>query len=131
AGVTAHVAIHRGLRSMNALHAAWGVGSTLGTLLVTAAVAESSWRVAYALMAALYVALLAVLLQTRLETVARSGEPSRSPRLSVGLGFALALFFVYTGLESVAGAWSYSFLVAHDSPLSAGLLVSGFWAAFT
>jgi MFS family permease len=132
AGLTAHVALHRGLRAMNALHAAWGVGSTLGTLLVTAAVAAVSWRAAYALMAVLYGVLTAVFLVAPAEAGARAPEISRSPALSAAIAYALALFFVYTGLEQIGGAWSYSFFTATRMPaVAAGLLVSAYWAAFT
>jgi fucose permease len=132
AGLTAHVALHRGLRSMNALHAAWGVGSTLGTLLVTAAVAATSWRVAYAVMAAFFFVLAVVFVVLPAEGAARTPEASRSPRLGLGVLLALALFFVYTGLEQIAGAWSFSFFTVDSMPtVTAGVLVSAYWAAFT
>jgi Major Facilitator Superfamily len=133
AGLTAHVALRRGLRSMNALHASWGVGSTVGTLMMTAAVALASWRAAFFVMGLVYLVLAAVFLV--LPAAGGAGAeaaPGRAPGLSLALVLALTLFFVYTGLESGAGAWSFSYLVGGRlAPVAAGLLVSAYWAALT
>jgi hypothetical protein len=135
AGLTAHVALRHGLRSMNALHASWGVGSTLGTLMMTAAVALASWRVAFFVMGVIYLLLAAVFVAVPAAAGAGSeGTPGRAPALTVALVLALTLFFVYTGLEAGAGAWSFSYLVAGGVRLPAviaGLLVSAYWAALT
>ena len=53
AGLNAYVAEHLGVRALNGLHACFGIGATLGPLLVTGLLhADASWRVAYVLLCA-------------------------------------------------------------------------------
>jgi fucose permease len=136
AGLTAHVALHHGLRAMNALHAAWGVGATIGPLLLTAALATpASWRGGYVALALLNAGLAALLWLPTTSAPRPAAEavgPAASPRVSPALLLLLALFFLYVGVEGGAGTWAYSFLVGSGLPtFSAGLLVSGYWAALT
>jgi fucose permease len=52
-------------RLLNLLHAAYGVGTTIGPLLVTAAIVTGSWRPAYAALAALNVLIATLWLRQR------------------------------------------------------------------
>jgi fucose permease len=52
-------------RLLNLLHAAYGVGTTIGPLLVTAAIVTGSWRPAYAALAALNLVMAALWLRQR------------------------------------------------------------------
>src|SRR5439155_13050638 len=120
----------------NALHAAWGVGATLGPLVLTAALAmPGSWRAGYMAMAALTVLLAGVFFFTMAAPAGREGLPAerhRSPRLGPAMLLALALFFLYVGVEGGTGTWAYSFLTdGRMAPVAAGLLVSAYWGALT
>jgi fucose permease len=139
AGGNAYVALRHGPGTMNLLHGCYGIGATLGPLVVTACLALGRpWRVAYVVMLGLELALLVAFTLTR-----RSWDRSRRAQSAAAapvlptpfamIGVSMALFFVYTGLEVAAGQWSYTFLtVAQAVPATAaGLAVSGYWGALT
>lgn len=122
------------------LHASYGVGASLGPLLMTGVLAlHLSWRMGYVALA-LVIALLGIGFQkTRdlwedasagsLLVHARLGH---SIRLPVVLGSAL-LFLVYTGVEAIPGAWAYSLLTeGRGMPESlAGTSVALYWGGLT
>ena len=130
-------------RLLNLLHAAYGVGTTIGPLLITAAILVSSWRPAYVALAVLDLVIAASWLRQQRAERARSGgpppaggaapdaapppaapaadhpaaatgHPSWSPRRSAFVvGAGMAIFFVYTGVEVAAGQWEASFCRGH------------------
>ena len=130
-------------RLLNLLHAAYGVGTTIGPLLITAAILVSSWRPAYVVLAVLDLVTAASWLRQQRAERARSGGPppaggaapdvappqvapaaehpvaapghaSWSPRRSAFVVAAgMAIFFVYTGVEVAAGQWEASFCRGH------------------
>ncbi len=130
-------------RLLNLLHAAYGVGTTIGPLLITAAILVSSWRPAYVVLAVLDLVIAALWLRQQRAERARSGgpppaggaapdaapphvapaadhpaavtgHPSWSPRRSAFVVTAgMAIFFVYTGVEVAAGQWEASFCRGH------------------
>ena len=70
-------------RLLNLLHAAYGVGTTIGPLLITAAILVSSWRPAYVVLAVLDLVIAASWLrQQRAERARSGGRPAggRPPR---------------------------------------------------
>ena len=144
-----HAASHFGAREINWMHASYGLGATIGPLLVTALLTEGlSWRWSYGAIALALVALAVVfsLAHRRWDAPPRSlaplrpvpaqvsSEPSGRPvhhrrRAGVVL-IALTFAGVETGIESGAGIWGYTFLTAgrglpHET---AGLAVSAYWA---
>jgi fucose permease len=73
--LNAHAARHFGARDINWMHASYGLGATIGPLLVTALLAGGrSWRLVYAVMAAALVVLGGLL------ALARHGWTSPAPR---------------------------------------------------
>ena len=135
-GLNAHVALHHGARLMNALHASYGIGATLGPLAVAAALAVGSWRWAYAAAAAvnavIVVALHAIRREFPAETPARwqAHAPTETRRLALPL--MLALFFLLVGLEVAIGAWSPTLLEHRGyGRSSASAWVTSYWALFT
>ena len=62
-------------RLLNLLHAAYGVGTAVGPLLVTLAIVISSWRPAYAVLVALDLVIAASWLAQRRAERARAGAP--------------------------------------------------------
>jgi len=133
--LNAHAARHFGARDINWMHASYGLGATLGPLLVTALLAAGrSWRQAYGVMALVLAALGGVLVLARRGW--RVPEPAPGPRPAsspvpppAALG-ALTFTAVETGIESGAGVWGYLFLTAGRGlpPAAAGVAVAAYWA---
>lgn len=153
--LNAHAARHFGARDINWMHASYGLGATIGPLLVTALLtAGQSWRTAYAVMAAVLVVLAGVLILARRGWASPSPRPSPAPwaaappppepgpskpgssnsdpahRSVAAAARMLTFTAVETGLESAAGIWGYLFLTAGRGlpAATAGLAVSAYWA---
>lgn len=146
AGLNTAVALTGQRRLLNLLHGAYGVGTAVGPLLVTAAVLTGSWRPAYLALVALDLIVAGLWLRHR-----RDGRPSHPARERAAAARAqppvvwsrrryggvvaagLSVFFLYTGLEVAAGQWEASFARGqlHLSAGAAGLAVFGYWGALT
>jgi fucose permease len=146
--LNAHAASNFGARDMTWMHASYGLGATIGPLLVTALLSDGlSWRWAYGTIAMGLVAVAVVLLLARQSweslqalTLPPSRPGARSPELAaearsrrrpagVVLG-ALIFAAVETGIESGAGIWGYVFLTSGRglSHETAAVTVSAYWA---
>ena len=144
AGINAFAAMRFPPARLSWLHAAYGVGAMTGPLLMTTVLAaHRSWRVGYAVLGASLAALMIVFILTRRlwEVDRRAGIASvlaGSRGLAATLGRSAvwlnaALFFVYTGVEVVAGQWTYSLFTEGRGVASetAGLWAAGYWGALT
>jgi fucose permease len=136
--LNAYAAGHFGPRDINWMHASYGLGATLGPLLVTVLLASGSgWRLTMGSMS-IVLAAIAVLLATarhrwrvpavpakEVSSERRRPSPRRTAILS-GLVFTAA----ETGTESAAGIWGYVFLTSgRGLPVTAaGVAVSAYWA---
>lgn len=146
-GLNIYVAATRTVRIMNWMHAMFGVGATVGPLIMTGIVgAGLSWRLGYILTAALHL-VLALLYVTVLSHLdfrgmppigATNDEPARaiSPLMTLRVPIVLLsvlLFLLYTGVESTTGQWSYSLFTESRSISTylAGIMTSVFWAMLT
>lgn len=144
AGLNHFVASNLSSRHMSWLHAFWGVGVSLGTLLVSGMLAAGgTWRSAYLAIGAVQLT-LAFAFVSQLRRLpkatprASSHEPGEHPSSSATLRLraswaSMGAFFVYCGLECSAGLWIASTL--HDgrgwSTAAAGLMTTLFWASLT
>jgi fucose permease len=136
--LNAHAAWHFGPRDINWMHASYGLGATLGPLLVTALLASGSgWRLTMGSMsvvlAAIAVLLAAARHRWRVSAVSAEAVPSERRRPSVhrtAILAGLAFTAVETGTESAAGIWGYVFLTSgRGLPVTAaGVAVSAYWA---
>ena len=136
--LNAHAARHFGARDINWMHASYGLGATLGPLLVTALLsAGRSWRQTYGVMALVLAALGGVLVLARrgwrVPAPAPGPGPARPSATTASPGAALgSLSFtaVETGIESAAGIWGFLFLTAGRAlpPAAAGIAVAAYWA---
>ena len=148
AGLNTYVAAHFGEGVMQWLHACWGIGITLGPIIMTFALAQwESWRPGY-IIVGVFQLLLALCFtltlpmwnrkdgpasvdEPKLLTDYRTslGETLRQPRVWLSVG----LFFVYVGCELSLGAWAYTLLTESRgiAPATAGLLTGSYWAFFT
>jgi fucose permease len=148
--LNAHAASNFGARDMTWMHASYGLGATIGPLLVTALLSDGlSWRWAYGTIAMGLVAVAVVLLLARRSWESpqavtlppgRTGG-ARSPEGSATAGHrrrrpagivlsALIFAAVETGIESGAGIWGYVFLTSGRglSHETAAVTVSAYWA---
>ncbi len=137
AGVNAFVASRGRAREMGLLHAAFGIGATLGPLLMALAIqAPGSWRGAYAGLGVLHCVLAAGLWRTRHRwdevPTDRAAPPPRQPAPWL-LVASLAMFFMYTGVEVAAGQWAFSLLTESRGmgEAAAGAWVAAYWGALT
>ncbi len=143
AGLNNFVANNLSSRHMNWLHAFWGVGISLGTLIVSGVLAlDATWRSAYLVVGLLQLTLGVAFLLSR-RVLPESSTPAAEQRgehpaflATLGLPAAwasMASFFVYCGLEYGTGLWIASAL--HDgrgwSMQAAGLMVTLYWSSLT
>jgi fucose permease len=137
AGVNAYVAVHRGARSMGIIHTGFGIGSTLGPLLVTILIAVGwSWRSAFGALAAadLVLAVAFVATVSAIESNERESGRRPSPKDNgLLLALSLAVFFLYAGVAAGTGAWAYSLLTEGRgiSTGVAGVAVAAYWGGVT
>jgi fucose permease len=139
--LNAHAARHFGARDINWMHASYGLGATIGPLLVTTLLSSGlGWRRTYGLMAFVLATLACVLTVSRRRwpespRVSRAamhepGPDDATARRRLPAAAALPFAAVETGIESGAGIWGYVFLTAGRglAPETAGVAVSAYWA---
>jgi fucose permease len=141
-GMNIYVAQHHSARVMNWLHASFGLGATLGPLMMTAVLdADLSWRYGYGVAAAAQFLMVVLFLLTYKQWRAspeaideiESGQGNGRASLNLILWLSIILFFLYAGIEVSAGQWSYPlFTEARNIDVKvAGLWVSIYWGIFT
>lgn len=113
------------------LHSFWGLGAVIGPLIMSGTVQQpGGWRTAFYVIAAIELVITLMLLAalplwkraTPAGTVrhaapgAESEHPAANARLHPirmpGMGFSMACFFLYTGLETCIAMWTASWLIA-------------------
>ncbi len=148
AGLNTYVATHFSEGLMQWLHASWGVGITLGPIIMTMGLTNwNSWHVGYRvvggfqlLLAACFVLTLAMWNQQE-KSVAEE-EPKRLTDYKTPMGetlrqpqvwLSIFLFFMYVGGEAALGTWIYTLLTESRGidPTVAGFWAGSYWATFT
>ncbi|MCA9969612.1 MAG: MFS transporter [Anaerolineales bacterium] len=142
AGINTYIANQHGAREMNWLHASYGLGATAGPLVMTTFITNGlAWTRGYLAMAALHgvvVLLMALTLRDWQSAPLPAGE--RRPRVPyretlrrpiVWLG--LLVFFLYVGIETGIGQWSYTLLTESRQVAAdvAGSWISLYWGSLT
>lgn len=136
-GMNAHAALAFDVGSINLLHAGYGVGATLGPLVITSSlVASGSWRWGYATMAVLQVATVAAVWARRHVWAGSENvtiEETTPPNARWSLVFLLVLFFLYTGVEVATGQWAFTLLSEGRgmATAAAGTWVAVYWGGLT
>jgi fucose permease len=141
AALNTYVAANHGARTLNLLHACYGVGAAIGPLLMTAVLqAGRPWQHGYALTSMVLIG-LAVAFGATLRFWPRVDAPEpheRSARLADTLRLPAArlgilVFLAYTGLEASVGAWTYTVLTLGRgvAPAVAGTIVAAYWGGLT
>lgn len=148
AGINTYIASEHGEGLMQWLHASFGIGVTLGPIIMTAGInLFQTWRTGYLVVGSAQIALAACFAVTagmwkREDGSAKQEEDKRlldyktSMRETVrqvGVWVSILLFFIYVGVELTLGHWSYSLLTESRgiAPETAGLLAGGYWGMFT
>lgn len=148
AGLNTYVAAQFGPRQMHWLHACYGVGVTVGPVLMTASLnAFGGWRPAYLAVAAVQLALAAAFFLSAplWKRFHRSGPKGKAKKLTdydtplletlihPPAWAGMLLFFLYSGAEFSLGFWAYSILTEGRGvgTTAAGIVVSGYWGMFT
>lgn len=148
AGLNTYVAAHFGEGLMQWLHASYGIGVTLGPIIMTIALtALNSWRTGYRVVGGFQFALavcfvLTLAMWNRKDTAAGTDEPKRLTDYKTPMRETLRqprawmsalLFFLYVGAEVSLGTWTYSLLTESRgiAPAVAGLFAGSYWATFT
>ena len=145
AGLNTAIALSGRLRLLNLLHGAYGVGTAIGPLVVTAAILTGSWRSAYLLLIVLDLVIAVSWLRHRRDAPApapaektQALEPRPAAqwsrrRYGLVVAMGMSVFFLYTGLEVGAGEWEASFCRGHLglSTSATGLATFGYWGALT
>jgi fucose permease len=149
AGLNIVVARGRSARMLNFVHGAYGVGTVIGPVLVTVAIAESgSWRLPYLVLMVAEIACSASWWMVRRAISASQpilARPHRDQHVQRCKGTlrpdvrerllvvaAVAVPFIYVGAELSAGQWAASYLRGelHAHAGTAGLAVAGYWGAY-
>lgn len=143
AGLNTYAAEQFSPRTMNWLHASFGLGAAVGPLLMSSVIsAGQPWRLGYLIVGVAQLLLAACFALTRTQWEAHQTHAQAAPTASAPMlgtlalpaaWLSLLLFFLYTGLEMVTGQWLYTLLTEARgmAPAPAGLWVSAFWGCLT
>ena len=148
AGLNTYVAAHFGEGLMQWLHASYGIGVTLGPIIMTVALTTlNSWRAGYLTVGVFQLGLaacfgLTLSLWNRGNAPTVDEQPKRLTDYKTSLGetlrqlrvwLSLLLFILYTGAEATLGVWAYTLLTESRGvdPAAAGLWAGSYWAMFT
>lgn len=152
-GLNDYVAANYKAHHMSWLHCFWGVGATLGPIIMAQFISEGNeWRNGYFAISVLQFVLVFILLVTLPiwkkvknknntplnekfldETSDEENVNEVSPLKIKGVKLALAAFLFYCGVEAAVGLWGSSFLVNVKglSAASAAQWVSFYYAGIT
>lgn len=143
AGINNYIA-YRQRSHLYLLHAMFGIGTTIGPLIMTASLNVADWRAGYLLVGGFQLSLALVFLLTaerwRIDGAAEISETDaareatllQTVRLPMAWG-GIIFFLFYTGIEVSVGQWSYTlFTAGRGVPENlAGVVVGAYWGAFT
>ncbi len=143
-GLNTFAAVNFSARQMNWLHGSFGIGSTIGPLLITTIVIDLGldWRWAYLVFTLIRLVALLMFWLTRREwrigeakgNAAASGHAKMRATLRLPLiWLMIGAFMMAVGTELVAGQFANSFLIEARSidAKAAGAWVSAYWASLT
>lgn len=143
AGLNMYVTAYHSVRDMNWLHASFGIGITIGPLIMTYCVVNQKWQLGYAITAGVLIVILSLLIMTRHKwrnegfqsaenKPVRRASFGQSLRLPV-MWFSMITILTYVSMEISIGQWAYILLNQSRgiTPEVAGTWVSIYWGVFT
>jgi fucose permease len=149
AGLNTYVEKHFNEGLMQWLHASFGVGVTIGPIIMSNAIKYSdSWRTGYIIvgiaqmmLALIFVLTLSLWKDPKNKKTAGSNKSKKQGKeikitqtlTHLPALMSILLFFIYTGIEMAIGHWAYTlFTEARGiSTALAGFWVSTYWGSFT
>ncbi len=149
AGLNTYAAAHFGEGLVQWLHASYGIGITIGPIIITTALTTyDSWRLGYRIVAGFQLLMALAFVLTLAWWRDGQQEQTDGPRekrltdyktplaetiIRPRVWLSVALFFLYVGAEVSLGIWAYSLLTEARgvAPSVAGLLTGSYWATFT
>lgn len=135
-----------GPRLMNWLHASFGVGATIGPIIMTAFItSELGWQWGYIAAGVVTLVLIVFYVSTRQDwlTQENNGHTEAVPTAKVPpmrntlrqplVWVGIVLFFLFAGVEITIGNWTYSLFnqARGIDAAQAGFWVSFYWGSFT
>lgn len=141
-----YVANHYKARHMSWLHCFWGVGATMGPIVMSMCLLRfNSWRAGYLTIGVIQCILAAILLISlplwkHALSNCSSEKVHKNPSIKFnallhlpGAKQALASFFCYCAIEATAGLWgsSYLVIVRHIPPETAAQWIALFYLGIT
>lgn len=143
AGLNMYVTAYHSARDMNWLHASFGVGITLGPLLMTYCAINLTWHIGYIVTGTVLLVIFGMLFASRRlwrnegfqsaeNTPVQRAKLSQTLRLPV-LWFSMIAFLAYVSMEIGIGQWAYTLFTESRgiAPEVAGPWVSVYWGVFT
>ncbi|MBZ0279451.1 MAG: MFS transporter [Anaerolineae bacterium] len=142
-GMNIYFAAHFGPRLMNWLHACFGIGSTIGPIMMTYLLENDiSWQTGFTLTAALYAILTVVFMVTWRRWGGSRPVDDPKPKVQVSamdtlrlplVWIGIILFVAYAGLELGTGQWGFTLFTEGRGILEAeaGAWISIYWGSFT
>lgn len=148
AGLNTYVAANFGERVMQWLHACWGIGITIGPIIMTVGLSTfDTWRFAYRIVGVFQLTLAVGFALTigmwSQHKAATSGEPEKrltdyktplgQTLLRPRVWLSVLLFLLYVGAETSLGTWTYTLLTESRQvdPTVAGFFAGSYWFTFT
>jgi len=143
AALNNYVALHYKARHMSWLHCFWGVGASLGPIIMAAFLMRGRpWNSGYFVISILQIFLVALLFislplwksNRTAEGPARHNTEKFSQLLRItGVKEALIAFFCYCSIETITGLWGASYLVMERgiSPETAAQWISLYYIGIT
>ncbi|MGH7455408.1 MAG: MFS transporter, partial [bacterium] len=154
AGLNTYAATHFSARSVNWLHACYGIGATIGPFIMTSVLtAPHPWQHGYVIVGIGQLALAICFgmtsklwandkrevglaqddLAKSVNSISASQTALTNSLRLPAVWLSIAVFFVYTGIEAAAGTWAYSlFTEGRGVPMMmAGTWVSVYWGCLT
>jgi fucose permease len=142
--LNAYAATHHGARTLNWLHACYGIGAATGPLIMTAVLGKGRpWQQGYAIVGVAQLVLAGCFAATVSwwdrpgDEAAAAAPPAfatiRATLRLTATKLAIAAFFVYAGVEASTGVWTFTLLTEARGvdPAEAGWVVSLFWGGLT
>jgi fucose permease len=148
AGLNTYVAANFGERVMQWLHASWGIGITIGPIIMTIGLSTfDTWRFAYRVVGIFQLTLavgfaLTVSMWSQHRATTKGEPQKRLTDYTTPLGqtllrprvwLSVLLFLLYVGAETSLGTWSYTLLTESRGvdPTVAGFFAGSYWFTFT
>jgi fucose permease len=145
AGINTFVAQHYSGRTMQWLHACFGIGITLGPAIMTLGIAITNhWQVGYVVVCIFQGVLAIIFYMTRNiwkkvpviqqeDHTQKADAPMAQTLKKFSAWVSMLLFFIYTGVELGFGLWIYTLLTEsrNIAPAVAGIVTGSYWGMFT